>query len=318
MLELINQQYDIVWSHPESSSKDWNTFLIEEVHNIQEIAQVNGRFISFTANKESGLVIEACTALKRTKFPLSAFENYFINTSFISPQSVYGWDMKKITVIQAKILALEIAKEMLQTKGVIFSQLNWSQTMHAIINSKPLPIVESERDRYRVKLMKYLSKEIKDLSKKMEAVAQTELRVHEETAQIAINDAAQLSDEKIASKCTPEELQGYADHFKQIFETSLVQRQFYIDRQLHEIKVMLFKQIDDYGSLRTHFLVETLKGIHNFITGNVYLIAGHAHLEKFFNSNYLDELYNYLKDQKNIVILRPKCLSKYLPKKLLF
>ncbi len=126
--------------------------------------------------------------------------------------------------------------------------------------------------------------------------------------------------EEMAMKCDESEVGNYLAQYKRALENSLnclLQKRSLVCakvRELLEARCI----VDKYFPKRTHSMVKTLQKIHLHMDtgeGNIYLVAGGNHLEEQPHADQknadllsLKELYDFIRDHKNIVILRPRVM----------
>lgn len=317
-LEYLRQNYVVVWRHPEAVESDWKKFLIEEDHEDEEVIKTNGVFVDF-APEGSWLSVEAQERLKQSKWPNSTFQDYKITTSNIAPERIFGWDIKDyVRLMLSRKTALQMATNILwpfqQTSTNLLGTIDWQATMLKIWNEGQKfmhPEILARDD-----IMALMEETICAVAKEMQEFVQKEVDPLEETL---IKEPKKVSDwEKKVKQCDESELQANLDEYgkalKSCLECELQKRSLVCNK----VKELLEAQREGfkYFPRRTHSMVKTLQKIDLYMNlgkGNLYLIAGGSHLEErphFDPSLFsLKELYDYIRDHKEIVILRPKIMK---------
>jgi hypothetical protein len=316
MINYINTYYTIVWKHPEATESDWNTFLCEEDHENEAVKKTNGIFFSQLPN--AILLLEAEEALKPTSYPLKKTSEEMHITAHLEPDRVFGWDMKDYTLLcDAPISALDTLLDLLRH----------------FVNNKPKPLIlRSIKTQLAHALQRLRLKRLSDgiLEKLIDLKDEVLLKLAEEVDEFVKKELLPLEIEalpyKIAKKilkasiCSSNndiqnqvDIKLYNKAYKKVVEFRTQQQLLLIDKIDEFIKQKNYG-IAKYFPIRTHSLVTTLRDIRSYIpicASNIVLIAGAHHLEEdphlIDNSNFsLKELYDFLINHKNIVVLRPK------------
>jgi len=320
MNNYINENYTVVWRHPESIDTDWNTFLLEEAHDDEEVKKINGTFVSIFSSPESVLLVEGEEKLIRSRCPKINIRNYFISAPTITDDRIFGWDMKDDFLLsQSRGHAYSIAVDILSSYEGAWKLLD-----------------------FRTAMLKYWNENVVKVAVP-ELLAQEDLL---RQAEEVIGAVAEEIQEFIEQKIAPLELNELelADIFtnpldvcKDSSDEAVIRENIYASISLlkksidcrHQKRLLILQKsgelierqrdlVRKYFPIRTHSMVQTLENIHLFVfmgAANRFLIAGAHHLEEENKSQEnkdpfsLKELHNFLSTRKNIVILRPKILK---------
>lgn len=144
IVDYIDANYVVVWRHPDSTVKDWKRFLLEELHENEEVRKVNGLFISLFASENSILLIEGEERLRRCRFPQSIIREFYIESPHIVSDRIFGWDMKDFALHNAhKTVACDVAVHILRTNEKI-EELDFKKEMVGLWKQKLIETGDSE------------------------------------------------------------------------------------------------------------------------------------------------------------------------------
>lgn len=229
--------------------------------------------------------------------PLSEkIQPLFIDPSAIPPENRLGWDSLS-PAEQLQALALGAAKGCLETKifrHIFLSIHQWPypKQMKEFISSK----LETETDEYMSKacseiIIPFLKEKIIPLAEEAERIFDAAETVEEEHSRQIESLRRQACDR---------------------FEEKILE----LDNMIDELLAKTFPD-------RVQAMIQTLQNVASYVKGEaqVYLMAGALHLRE--HPDYQDDpvfslklLYDFLKDQKHIVILEPKVVTPWYSEKI--
>lgn len=350
--EFIIENYIIAWQHPDAVESDWNTFLLEEAHDDEQVRQINGAFISHFSPPGSVLAVEGEYCLVRSIFPKKDLQEFFINTPHIPAENIIGWD-KSDCLFHSTVSGMVcwILHKFENTFMTSLETFDWQDKM---LNALPQEIqtdlnMIAEIGLAAKKMQKFFEEEIIVLEK---AYLREKQLVDASIDEITKCDHAfasllkkSLNQDKYtaAIEMSKEEIQEQEIKFKTafiVFLKNYPEKEYLITNYIEalgncsklrsqrfiKIQKKIRKCLDKRALLttkkfpqRTSAMIKTLQNVQSFITsdkGVVHLIAGARHLEESSDTPIqekefysLNILYSFLKEHKNIVILRPKILT---------
>lgn len=334
MNNYINENYTVVWRHPESTDTDWNTFLLEEVHDDEEVKKINGAFVSLFSSPESVLIVEGEEKLLRSRSPKINVKNYFISTPTITDDRIFGWDMKDWFLLsQSRGYAYSIAVDILSSYEDAWKLLDFRTAMlkcwdeEFVKVADPELLAQEDLLRQAEEVIGAVAEEIQEFLD--QKIAPLELNEKDcfarsgkllELADIFMN-AQDVCKDSSDEAVIRENLYNCRRASISLLKKSIdcrCQKEFLIAQKSGELIERQRDLLRKYFPIRTHDMVQTLENIHLFIfmgAANRFLIAGTHHLEEENKSQdnkdpfSLKELHNFLSTRKNIAILRPKILK---------
>ena len=309
MLAYINQNYNIIWRHPDAVESDWTTFLLGEVHRssglgeehqnyVRALQRVNGTFVSTFATPDSVLLVEGEDYLQKTSVPNYIIEEQLIATPHISSDRMIGWDMKDYWhLVVCKTFAYNTVLSILEYYFTCLSRnlgsYNWEKEL---LDTGRKSFIEYHRDYCQEHKMKPLEEVLVEVAHEMDNFVKTKIKPLEEIRSLSKSGVNRR-----------ERMRALQDKARLLFEKI---------KEFNDLTLFHNK----YFPMRTHAMITTLSNIRSYVRcnkGKVFLIAGAFHLEEDPNEPEqskkfcsLKPFYDFLKDRKDIVILQPKCMQE--------
>ncbi len=326
---FINQNYKIIYRHPDSTPNDWDTFLLGEDHEDKVIRAVNGEFLKLFSDNKSILLLEGIPSLQidtRPQYAEEALSEVYIGPHF-TREHILGWDSKSYGKIDVKRFAISMGKKILEPyqysvkqqpflKNLQIAQKfhsvieNWYNQQNAIQSSEFIAQysaeLQEEAAEIAEEITKYIRENISDLETKIEQKQQYLKNLKDRELHLDPSNDAEfeeymaVSDEQIEVQSEIQKLNLTVRKSVHAKFIELQERRWYLP--------------DSIFPERTDAMIHALKNVRSVTEGskNVFLIAGTAHLQEECGGHpeghlkSLKKLYSYLADKKNIIMLAPK------------